>query len=69
MQIKTNYKVLIPILAVVITAVISVFFLTDINYASKAIITIVISIAGGKTYSSFCNFEGKLRYKMAKESD
>ena len=67
MTIKTNYKVLAPILLIIAAIIITTLLLTNFNLISNAIIVIITGIAGGKTYSSICNFEGKLRHAKVSE--
>lgn len=67
MQIKTNYKVLIPILMIQAISIISFCILSDLGLISKVFVVILIGVAGGKIYSSICNYEGKLRHVKVKK--
>ena len=66
MEKRINKKVLIPINLIQAIMLILVFLFSGLNLYCNLVITALIGIAGGKIYSTICDFEGKLRHKTAK---
>jgi len=66
---KTNKRVLLPILLIAITIIAITIFVLDLNIIFNLIISFIVGIASAKVYKSFCNYEGKLYRKINVNQD